>query len=166
MTKIVYASKNGSTKRYAKQMAKTLGFELVEYREYDGEKADVIYFGAVYNAKVLGLDEFLSHHQDKIGKLHLVTVGLLDTAIKSNELEYARMLNDIKLRHEIEFDHHHLQGAIDYAKLSFIDKLFIRQRLNHSNNPSYKLAFSLTFNKWVDYTNYEDLALIIASVAV
>ena len=164
MSKIVYASKNGSTKRYAKKMARSLALELVDHREYDGKDPEIIYFGAVYNNKVLGLEDFLCRHKKELHSFRLVTVGLLDTAIKSNELEYERMLKEIKLRHGIEFEHFHLQGAIDYAKLSFIEKLFIKQRLSHSSNPNRKLAFSLTYNKWVDYTNFADLSVIIASL--
>ena len=62
MTVVVYASKNGSTKRYAKKMARELKLELYEYSEYKDEGDDIIYFGAVYNVKVLGLDGFLDKH--------------------------------------------------------------------------------------------------------
>lgn len=164
MTVVVYASKNGSTKRYAKKMARELKLELYEYSEYKDEGDDIIYFGAVYNEKVLGLDDFLDKHSGKIKSFHLITVGLLDLNIRSNALEYEDMLKNIRFRYNLDFRHDHLKGAIDYSKLSFIDKLMIKYKISKTDNANRKLAFALTYNKWVDYSDANVLKMIVQNL--
>lgn len=126
---VVYTSRCGSTKRYAEWIAKECGAKLVPFEEADLDqlvKCDtVIYGGCVYSGVIQGI-QFIKNNRDLLEHVQLVVyaVGL---TMPGDEAAFAQVLDRNFTPEEREgITFFHFPGALDYKKLSFFQKTFMR----------------------------------------
>jgi len=175
MNIILYGSRYGTAQRYAKELSKRTNINAVSFENvqdinmYDG----IIYIGSLYAGSVLGLAKTFKKIKDASGKtIILVTIGLSDPlddknihAIEKNI--HNQIPNEIFKSIKKIF---HFRGAIDYNKLSFGHKTMMKLLYNAiKNKPKEALtavdrAIIETYNKKVDFTNFQDLEKIICEI--
>lgn len=84
---IVYASKYGSTRRYAEELGMLMGVDFMNYRHirHLNSYGEVIYMGAIFAGRVLGLKKTMRRLSDFSGKrVSVITVGLADLHDEGN----------------------------------------------------------------------------------
>lgn len=168
-TLIVYGSQYGTTKRYAEKFAEITAFPSVSYEDAKNltDYERVIYFGGLYAGGIKGLKKTINKLAPNT-KLIIVTVGLADVCNKENirniRISIRKQVPEHLLRDSSIF---HLRGGIDYSKLNVKHKTMMKLLFHSLKNKS---AESLTqedkelietYNKTVDYVNYDSLKQII-----
>ncbi|MDY5233617.1 MAG: flavodoxin domain-containing protein [Faecalicoccus sp.] len=175
MNIILYGSRYGTAQRYAKELSKRTNINAVSFENvqdinmYD----EIIYIGSLYAGSVLGLAKTFKKIKDASGKtIILVTIGLSDPLDDKNihTIEkniHNQIPNEIFKSIKKIF---HFRGAIDYNKLSFGHKTMMKLLYNTiKNKPKEALtavdrAIIETYNKKVDFTNFQDLEKIICEM--
>ena len=130
MNIIIYGSKYGTTKQYAKELSKKTNIKAEGYEDIKtiNEYETIIYIGALYAGGVLGMAKtFKKISNCKNKKIIIATVGLSDHMDEENinniENNMKRQLsNEIYKKASI----YHLRGGIDYSKLNFLHKTMMR----------------------------------------
>lgn len=160
---VIYKSKYGTTKRYAKWISEELNADLFENNNL---KADtfldydvIVYGGGLYAGGTSGLDFITKNYNMLKGKKLIVfTCGLADPNILENKeailRNTVRTFND-DMKDNIKI--FNLRGGIDYKKLSVIHKTMMymlkksiskKEELTPENN-----EFLETYGKVVDFTD-------------
>lgn len=168
---IIYASKYGTTKKYALELSKKTGIKAVDYHEVDDiDSYDVIiYLGALYAGGVLGMKKTFGKLADSNDKrIIIVTVGLADplnngniNTIKDN---IKRQLPD-NLYNNVHL--HFLRGRIDYSRLGLKHKMMMgllyrkAKRLNDDEKTAEVQAMIETYGKTVNFMDFNSLNPII-----
>lgn len=157
---IVYASKYGSTRRYAEELGMLMGVDVMNYRHirHLNSYGEVICMGAIFAGRVLGLKKTMRRLSDFSGKrVSVITVGLADL---HNEGNVSQQVPDELFWNLSIF---HLRGAADYAKLSLKHRSVMRM-LHHlmSHLPNKEIApairlFMETYNRSVDFVDLSQL---------
>ncbi len=127
-TAVVFQSRYGSTKRYAKWIAEELSCDLWDRKKIKAADLQpyhtIVYGGGLYAGGVLGADLLAKHFQELRHKnLILFTCGLADPANTSNTDSIRKSLGKVltpPMQDAIQL--FHLRGAIDYQKLRPIHK--------------------------------------------
>ena len=171
---ILYGSRYGSTRRYAKELSKQTGIPTVSYQEAPllSEQETVVYIGALYGGGVLGLIRTLHglSLQDR-QRLIIVTVGLADPQISQNRENIRNALR--KQLPAGLYDRtaiFHLRGAIDYQTLSLGHRTMMA--LLHrflQNKPAEKwskedMALMETYGRQADFVDFASLRPIIKEI--
>ena len=171
-TLIIYGSQYGTTKQYAEKFADMTHFPIFSYDNIKTltDYEQIIYFGALYASGVKGLKNMVKKLSPNT-KLIIVTVGLADVCDQAN---ISNIRNSIKkqvpeyLLKSLSF--FHLRGGIDYSKLNFKHKIMMKM-VYHSlkSKASEKItqedkAFIETYNKKVDFVDYDSLKKIVENV--
>ena len=119
---ILYASRYGSTRRYAEKLSEQTDIPAVSYQEAPSlsGKSRIIYLGGLYAGGVLGLARTLRGLSLQDGqRLVIATVGLADPQILQNRENIRNALQkQITARLYDRAAIFHLRGAIDYQTLS------------------------------------------------
>ncbi|MBQ9448566.1 MAG: hypothetical protein IJU60_01670 [Acholeplasmatales bacterium] len=168
---IIYGSKYGSTEKYAKELARRINVEAIEYdkikniNDYDY----IIYLGALYAGGVMGLVKTLKKIDDlKSKEFVIVTVGAADTTDSNNVNNIENGINK-QIPEEIynKAKIFHLRGAIYYSKLDVKHKIMMKLLYNKAKNipeekqtPEIKLMLE-TYNKEADFVDFNTLDNII-----
>ena len=124
---IVYASRYGSTKRYADRLSELTGVEAVDYSKVKDISAydKVIYMGSILAGTVTGLKKTVSKMQAG-QELVIVSVGMLDPKDPEN---VAGIRSIIKQQIPAEFYDEskifHLHGCIDYPNLKLSHRMLM-----------------------------------------
>ena len=160
-TAVIFSSKYGTTKKYAKWISEELGADLFSKTNVDSSQISyydtVVYGGGLYAGGISGI-EFIIKNKPK--KLIVFTVGLANPAttdfsaiIKKNF--DPKLLNDVKV--------FHLRGGIDYKKLSIIHRImmatmkyFTLFKLRKKSPQEYTdedQLFFKTYGKKIDFTD-------------
>jgi len=174
MNIIIYGSKYGTAEQYARELAKTIKFEIKSYENVDNidDFNTIIYIGALYAGGVLGMKKtFKGLLNSNNKKIIIATVGLADPFDKENT--YA-IKNGMKkqLSKEVYSNVHifHLRGGIDYSKLNLKHKTMMHLLYKKSLNlpPEKKTAevkaMIETYNKQVSFVDYKSLESIIQNI--
>lgn len=128
-TAVVYATRNGSTKRYAEWIARSCGADLIPLEEAVIDRLalyqTLVYGGCVYSGAIQGIS-FIKNNRDLLKHVHLVvfTVGLTQPG---DEAAFAQVLERNFTEEErkgIRF--FHFPGALDYQKMGFLQKGMMR----------------------------------------
>lgn len=166
---IIYASQYGTTKQYAQKLSEQTEIPVSSYK--DGRDLSaykcIIHMGGLYAGGVMGLKNTIKA-LPKASKLVIVTVGLADVTDRQN-IENIRMSISRQVPKELydTVDIFHLRGGIDYSKLSFTHKTMMTLVYNKVKNipenkrSSEDRSMIETFNKKVDFINYDSLKPII-----
>lgn len=157
---IIYASKYGSSKKYALELSKRTGIDAISYKDIKTfEDFDtIIYFGGVYASKVRGLKETLKKFPIKLSQnLIVVTVGLTNP----NDLEAMNKFYQ-SLRTQIPenlFDDCkivNLLGALRFDELNFFFRFIIKRVFKSANKKSQSNEMSEMMNNENKEINYMD----------
>ena len=173
---VLYGSKYGSTRRYAQELARRLGFDCLDHRQATGQEAGqypvIVYGGGLYAGGVLGLAKTLRNFSLQNGqKLILVTVGLADPNEPENQHNIRTSLQKqlpAGLLYQAKI--FHLRGGIDYQQLSFGHRTMMKllyqslQRTPFEKQTAENRAFIETYGKHVDFTDFRALEPIIQAI--
>ena len=128
-TAVVYATRNGSTKRYAEWIARDCGAYLIPVEEAVIDRLalyeTLVYGGCVYSGAIQGIS-FIKNNRDLLERVRLVvfTVGLTQPG---DEAAFAQVLDrnfTEEERRGIRF--FHFPGALDYKKMNFLQRGMMR----------------------------------------
>lgn len=125
---VVYKSNYGSTKIYAKWIAKELDADIYEAKEVKIDKLkeydNIILGGGLYAGGISG-SSIISKNFDSIKdkKIIVFTVGLAPTKDKEIFKPIIEKNFTLEMRKSISF--FHLRGGIDYKKLNIIHKVMM-----------------------------------------
>ena len=135
---IIYGSKYGSTEKYAKEFAKRINVQAVDYNKIESINGYdyIIYIGALYAGGVLGMNKTFRKINDELSKeFVIITVGAADPKDEKNT---NHIKNGIKKQVSEGIYNKakifHLRGAIYYSKLDFRHKLMMRLLYNKTKN--------------------------------
>ena len=163
-----------SAKQYAEELASKTGIDLKSYEEvtdinlYD----TVIYIGGLYAGGVLGMKKtFSKMSQCQSKKVIIATVGLADPMDTENTNSIKNSMKR-QLSNELYENAHifHLRGGIDYSRLSFKHKtmmgLLYRKAvgLPEEKKTAEVKAMIETYNKKVDFVNFDSLTAIVNNI--
>ena len=111
---IIYKSKTGHTKRYARMLSKELNIPCYSYKDAKvSENNEVIFLSYIYASKIMGLSKILKKYNVKV----IIAVGAL-----AYSKDY---LNTLKDTNNIKLPFFYLRGGIDYSKLNFFFRKFL-----------------------------------------
>lgn len=165
---VVYTSKYGSTRTYAKWIASALGADLFEARKINPKALSqydvVLYGGGLYAGGIAGV-KLVTEHSCK--NRIVFTVGLANP----NVTDYSAILNKNftpELFKETTF--FHLRGGIDYKKLGPVHKVMMAmmkqmtEKKPESERGAEDKEFLDTYNSKVHFEEEETIDSIIAYV--
>lgn len=175
-TVVIYESKYGSTKRYAEWIAEALSCPLFERKSFhpqDFSEYDIIvYGGGLYAGSVSGI-KLLTKNRDALSdkKVVLFTCGLADprdphnVSIIRNALAKAlpaKMFKRLQL--------FHLQGGIDYSRLSFVHKsmmsmlrkMLLKKETDELRDEERQILE--TYGTCIDFTDRESIKPLVSFV--
>ena len=111
---IIYKSKTGHTKRYAKMLSEELNIPCYSYKDAKASENDeIIFLSYIYASKIMGLSKILKKYNVKV----VIAVGALG---------YSKdYLNTLKDANSIKLPFFYLRGGIDYSKLNFFFSKFL-----------------------------------------
>jgi menaquinone-dependent protoporphyrinogen IX oxidase len=166
---VVYKSKHGSTKRYAKWIADEVQADLFERSEIDSKDLlnydTIVYGGSMYVVGILGIDlirkNFVSM-QDK--KVIVFSVGASPAHAEAVSAVKSKNFTE-DMDEKIHF--FYLRGGFDYSKLRAFDKLLIYllkkkielKKADTRDNDEIGMLTSIT--KPVDWTNSKHILPIL-----
>lgn len=170
-TIIVYGSRYGTAKQYAKELSRLIGADARSYEECGSlEPFDaVVYVGALYAGGVLGLKKtFAGLPFSPNRKVVIATVGLADPDDEQNVASIReslkKQLSQETLEHASIF---HLRGGIDYSKLSLAHKTMMgllyrkAKGLPPDQQTADSVAMVETYGKAVDFVDFATLGQIV-----
>ena len=168
---IVYGSQYGSAEKYAKELAKRLGFECIRFEDVGDINAyeTIVYIGSLYAGGVQGMKKTLKKlNKVESKRIVIATVGLADPTDKEN-IEHIRTNMKSQLSAEVfgSAKIFHLRGAIDYSKLNFLHKKMMgllckkAASLPEEQKNAEVRAMLETYNKQVDFIDFNSLEPIV-----
>ena len=169
---IIYGSQYGTTKRYAEKFQEMTHFPVISYKDiktlidYDR----IIYFGALYAGGIKGLKNTIKILSPNT-KLIIVTVGLADIYDQVNISNIQNSIRKQVPEHLLKTaSFFHLRGGIDYGKLNFMHRTMMKMLYRSlKSKPIENLkqedkTFIETYNKKVDFVNYDCLKQIVEAI--
>ncbi len=171
---IIYGSQYGTTKQYAQELSKKTCIKAEEYTDIEdiNQYETIIYLGALYAGRVMGMKKTLNKIEDVHNKkIIIATVGLADPTDKKNtdnikEGIKRQLSNDIYNKTKIYF----LRGGIDYSLLNFKHRTMMKfahkrsKRLKEDEKTAEIKAILETYGKKVNYTDFNTLNPIINEI--
>ena len=111
---VIYKSKTGHTKKYAKMLSEELNFTCYSYKDAKvNDNDEVIFLSYIYASKIMGLSKILKKYNVKV----IIAVGAMP---------YSKdYLNTLKDANNIKLPFFYLRGGIDYNKLNLFFKKFL-----------------------------------------
>ena len=111
---VIYKSKTGHTKKYAKMLSKELNIPCYSYKDAKiNDNDEVIFLSYIYASKIMGLSKILKKYNVKV----IIAVGAMP---------YSKdYLNTLKQTNNINISFFYLRGGIDYNKLNLFFKKFL-----------------------------------------
>ena len=171
---IIYGSQYGTAKQYAEELARKTGIDLKRYEDVtDINQYDtVIYIGGLYAGGVLGMKKTLAKiSQCQSKKIIIATVGLADPMDTENSNSIKNSMRR-QLSKELYENAHifHLRGGIDYSRLRFKHKTMMgllykkAAGLPEEKKTAEVKAMIETYNKKVDFVNFDSLTAIVNNI--
>ena len=169
---VIYSSKTGFTKKYAKWLAEDLPADIVDVTKATIDMPEgydtVIYGGGLY---AIGIDG-VKYIKQNIGKLKNKKVIVFATGISpsGDEVVNAVRNHNFTIEEQKYLRLFYLRGGFDYNKLSFFYKVimtFLKWKLKMKSKqkltPDEK-GMLASYDKPVDFTRRENMEKIIAYV--
>ncbi len=171
---VLYKSKSGFVKKYAKWIAEALKADLFEASKVNVNKLmdyDVIvYGGGLHAAGINGLKK-ITNNYDKLKDKKIVVFGSGASPSTSKAISEVKNKNfSAEQQQHIQF--YYLRGGVDFNKLPFIDKMLLRL-LNIKIQAKAKRKIKLSsdeigmlsaIKKPVDFTKKENINELIAYI--
>jgi menaquinone-dependent protoporphyrinogen IX oxidase len=171
MNVIIYGSKYGAARKYAKRLGELTNIEIKNFKYVQNINIyeTIIYIGALYAVGVLGLEKTFKKIKDiNRKKIIIATVGLSDPNnpenIKNIHLGIQKQISE-ELFESAHF--YHLRGGIDYKNLSLKHKIMMKllylkaKKTPKSERSPETNDFVNTYNTKVDFIDYKNLRPII-----
>ena len=173
---VTYASKYGTTKRYAQWIAEDLACDLRDSREVNAEllkSYDILIHGGGLYAGGLGGIQTIVKNYDAISnkRIILFSCGLADPEDPENVAHIEAGLEKVltpEMREKIR--QFHLRGGIDYSRLGLTHKAMMAMlrtvmlKKGYDNLRSEDQMMLDTYGGTVDFTNRESLAPLLSYV--
>ena len=162
---IIYGSRYGSARRYAKRLAELTGLDVVDHKEAKdiGEYDRIVYIGSLYAGGVTGLKQTVSKMTPR-QELVVATVGLADPTDATNVAHIRQSIkSQIPAHFYDESRIFHLRGAIDYTKLNLKYRLMMSllvkkvAKLPEEQQNAETRAMLETYGKQVDFVDFKTL---------
>lgn len=175
---VTYASKYGSTKRYAKWIAEALDCDCKEIKSINADFLKnydiIIHGGGLYAGGVSGIKQIVKlfpEIRDK--KLILFTCGLADPGDIKNAMQIEGNLAKTLPKEMYDSIHQfHFRGGIDYSRLSFVHKTMMGMLCQTMRKKGYenlsdedKLMLD-TYGKKIDFSDQSTIQPLIDYVRV
>ncbi len=133
-TLILYTSATGSTKKYAEEIASSVGGTALPLKKYKWKDASdydtIVYGGWVMGGKIQGIDDFLAHYDEIEDKNVLIfATGMSLVSPESRDNLITTNVLDI---YHIRF--YQLRGSFDYSKLHFPYNFLLNTSLRSMKN--------------------------------
>lgn len=169
---IIYGSRYGSARRYAKRLAELTGLDVVDHKEAKdiGEYDRIVYIGSLYAGGVTGLKQTVSKMTPR-QELVVATVGLADPTDATNVAHIRQSIkSQIPAHFYDESRIFHLRGAIDYTKLNLKYRLMMSllakkvAKLPEEQQNAETRAMLETYGKQVDFVDFSSLQPIVDSI--
>lgn len=167
---VIYKSKYGSTKRYAKWIAEETKADFFEASKIEIKKLmeydTIIYGGGLYASGINGISIITKNFESLKNKnIIIFTVGLASTNNKEIFVPIIEKNFSKEIRNNISF--HHLRGGIDYKKLGIIDrsmmavlKIIISKKNSDELSDDDRELLS-TYGGKVDFTDKNTIAPLL-----
>lgn len=169
---IIYGSRYGSARRYAKRLAELTGLDVVDHKEAKdiGKYDRIVYIGSLYAGGVTGLKQTVSKMTPR-QELVVATVGLADPTDATNVAHIRQSIkSQIPAHFYDESRIFHLRGAIDYTKLNLKYRLMMSllakkvAKLPEEQQNAETRAMLETYGKQVDFVDFSSLQPIVDSI--
>lgn len=173
---VTYASKYGTTKRYAQWIAEDLACDLRDSREVNAELLKsydiLIHGGGLYAGGLSGIQTIVKNYDAISNKrIILFSCGLADPENPENVAHIEAGLEKVltpEMREKIR--QFHLRGGIDYSRLGLTHKAMMAMlrtvmlKKGYDNLRSEDQMMLDTYGGTVDFTNRESLAPLLSYV--
>lgn len=173
---VTYASKYGTTKRYAQWIAEDLACDLRDSREVNAELLKsydiLIHGGGLYAGGLSGIQTIVKNYDAISNKrIILFSCGLADPEDPENVAHIEAGLEKVltpEMREKIR--QFHLRGGIDYSRLGLTHKAMMAMlrtvmlKKGYDNLRSEDQMMLDTYGSTVDFTNRESLAPLLSYV--
>ena len=173
---VTYASKYGTTKRYAQWIAEDLACDLRDSREVNAELLKsydiLIHGGGLYAGGLSGIQTIVKNYDAISNKrIILFSCGLADPEDPENVAHIEAGLEKVltpEMREKIR--RFHLRGGIDYSRLGLTHKAMMAMlrtvmlKKGYDNLRSEDQMMLDTYGGTVDFTNRESLAPLLSYV--
>ena len=173
---VTYASKYGTTKRYAQWIAEDLACDLRDSREVNAELLKsydiLIHGGGLYAWGLSGIQTIVKNYDAISNKrIILFSCGLADPEDPENVAHIEAGLEKVltpEMREKIR--QFHLRGGIDYSRLGLTHKAMMAMlrtvmlKKGYDNLRSEDQMMLDTYGRTVDVTNRESLAPLLSYV--
>ena len=131
-TLVIYKSKTGSTQKYAEEIARAIGGDILSIKKFKRKHIDnydtIVFGGWVMGGKIQGLDDFLVHYDDMKDKNIIVfAVGM--SLVTKESRDNLISVNILDLYH-VRF--YQLRGSFDFNKLSFFTRILMANSIKMS----------------------------------
>ena len=146
-TLVLYTSNTGSAKRYAEDIASSLGADVMPLKKFKWKNIDdyglVIYGGWIMGGKIKGVDDFLSHYDSLEGKNVIIfSAGMVIPSKEGRDVIINANILDI-----YHVRYYQLRGNFDINKLGFFQKAMIKMYMKQIEadpeaNQGYKALLS------------------------
>jgi len=177
-TAVIYASRYGSTEKYAKWIAEELGADLLPAGDVSPADLDgygvIVYGGGLYAGRVNGIS-LLTKNLGRVGdkKLFLFTVGLFDVSIPKNvETLQSGLKKTLPPALYEKLRLYHFRGGMYLSKMGFFHRLVMKIMTNMlRKQPESALSESdramlnsFGFGQDVDFTDRAAIGPLVADV--
>lgn len=173
---VTYASKYGTTKRYAQWIAEDLACDLRDSREVNAELLKsydiLIHGGGLYAGGLSGIQTIVKNYDAISNKrIILFSCGLADPEDPENVAHIEAGLEKVltpEMREKIR--QFHLRGGIDYSRLGLTHKAMMAMlrtvmlKKGYDNLRSEDQMMLDTYGGTVDFNNRESLAPLLSYV--
>ncbi len=167
---VVYASRYGSSLKYAQWIAQRAGGQLIEAsRLKKGDLSQygaIVFGGGVYAGSLNGINRLIKFKEEICGKkLILFFVGITDTEDSGSYKKAAKESVPPAILENASL--YYLRGALDYNKLSFLHKGVMRamrgmlKKLPEEDTAGANNDFINIMERPVDYVRPESVEPII-----
>jgi len=169
---VIYSSKTGFTKKYAKWLAEDLPADIVDVTKATADMPEgydtVIYGGELYAIGISGV----KYIKQNMGKLKNKKVVVFATGLSPSRDEVISVVRDhnFTAAEQEQLRLFYFRGGFDYSKLSFFYKVimtFLKWKLKLKSKqkltPDEK-GMLASYDKPVDFTRRENIKEIIAYI--
>ncbi|MHC5229139.1 flavodoxin domain-containing protein [Enterococcus sp. LJL99] len=127
---VIYASRYGTTKSFATKIGEEKNIPVFSYKEPDLPLTavnEIIFVGAIYTSKILGLEAFLKNKQLTVQKITILTVGLYDPKRENNQQRIEHFVKEKLKNSQLKLQGiYSLSGYLNVSQLSFPHRLLIK----------------------------------------
>lgn len=172
-TLVLYETEQGSTQKYAEDIAKAVGGTVLPLKKFKPKTIDdydvLVFGGWVRGNQIMGLNKFLSYWDAMEGKDVIVFSSGLSVVSKDGREEMIQL----NVLYPYHLRYYMLRGSFDFKKLSFKNRLMMNMSLNRlasqqelSVNDQQLLAIKDTPITYYDQEGVNRIVTVINKIAL